>query len=141
LAEALVHESIHNLLSTYEYLHMPFVLSRDKKQYRPVSPWSGNPIPVASFCHAVFVWFALYNMSLRELDQVGIGNEQMLAILQRRNQYASGFVAPTRMSDYLRSLAQYSEGFLGVLDKLQDIARGLTMSGTAEAYEETAVAV
>lgn len=125
LSECLVHESVHNLLSTYEYLYVPFVLSRDDRNYRPVSPWTGNPIPVASFCHAVFVWFALYNMALRELQQPGLSIEERVQIHRRRNRYASGFMVPTRLSDYLRDLAFFNKDYLLTIDKVQEIAQGL----------------
>jgi hypothetical protein len=125
LAEALVHESVHNLLSTYEYLHIPFVLSHDDRRYRPVSSWSGNPIPVGSFCHAVFVWFSLYNMALRELQQPELSTEQKTKIQRRRNHYASGFLVPTRLSDHLQGLAFFNREYLSIVDRLQDIVQGL----------------
>ena len=141
VAEALVHESVHNLLSTYEYLHGPFLLTEDDRNYRPVSPWSGNPIPVGSFCHAVFVWFSLYNFALRELQQSGLSEEKKLEIQRRRNLYASGFMAPTPLSHYLRDLGLLNRQYLPTIDRIQDVVQGLDRGYVHEPMEETAIAV
>jgi len=120
LAEALIHESVHNLLSTYEYLEGQFVLGGASLKYRPVSPWSGNPIPVASFIHAVLVWFTLFHFSLRELKYAGLDSEMRMEILRRRNHYASGFLVPARLSEYIRDLAYFNEkGILTTIDEVQ----------------------
>jgi HEXXH motif-containing protein len=123
LAEALVHESTHNLLSTYEYLNQPFVLVDDDKQYRPVSPWTGNPIPVPSFCHAAFVWYALFHFSRRELERPGLTDDERIEIQTRRNHYASGFMAPTKLSDCLTDLGVFQSAVLPGIDKLQGVVR------------------
>ncbi len=123
LAEALVHESVHNLLSTYEYLNQPFVFTKNDKQYRPVSAWTGNPIPVPSFCHAVFVWFALFHFAQRELQQPGLNAERRTEIQRRRNHYASGFMIPTPLFDCVSDLALFDHGVAPALETLQSIVR------------------
>lgn len=125
VAETLIHESVHNLLSTYEYVNQPFVLTGDDRRYRPVSTWTGNPIPVPSFCHAVFVWFALFQFAIRELQQSGIGAEQRAEVQRRRNDYASGFIIPTVLSDHLRDLAVYHDSILPAIDAVQELVRSV----------------
>lgn len=141
LSEALVHESVHNLLSTYEYVFGPFMLSPDNRDYRPVSTWSGNPIPVGSFCHAVFVWFALYNMALRELQQPDLSKEERAAAQRRRNRYAAGFMVPTPLSEYLRDLALFDKDYLATIDGMQEAVQNLVRSEIHQGMEEAAVAV
>jgi hypothetical protein len=130
VSEDLVHESVHNLLSTYEYLYGKFLLSPENYDYRPVSTWSGNPIPVASFCHAVFVWFALFNMSLRELEQPGLNTSRREQIFQRRNRYAAGFLVEKPLSEYLRDLALFSKDCLPTIDRMQEIVNTLVHKET-----------
>jgi uncharacterized protein (DUF1330 family) len=141
LSEALVHESVHNLLSTYEYLNGPFLLSVDNRDYRPVSTWSGNLIPVGSFCHAVFVWFALFNFALRELQQPDLSPKEKIQIQQRRNRYASGFLVPTPLSKYLQDLALFSKDYLPTIDGMQETVLSLVRNEASQGMEEeTAVA-
>ena len=141
VAEALVHESVHNLLSTYEYVYGHFLVRQDDRNYRPVSLWSGNPIPVGSFCHAIFVWFALYSFALHELKQPGLTKEQEIEIQKRRNHYASGFMVPTPMSDYLQDLGLFSREYLPTIDRIQNIVRGLVRDEVPHDKELTAIAV
>lgn len=122
-AETLVHESVHNVLSTYEYLNHQLVFSGASKQFRPLSPWSGNAIPVASFTHAAFVWFALFHFAQRELAQPGVTYEQRADIMRRRNYYAAGFIIPTPLSHCLKDLAVFSRETLPSIDALQQIVR------------------
>lgn len=60
LADALIHESLHNFLAMYELRHGSFVAYAQNPMIRPVSPWTGNPIPYNAFTHAVFIYFALF---------------------------------------------------------------------------------
>jgi hypothetical protein len=123
VAESLIHESVHNFLSTYEFLEGPFVLSLDRRQYRPVSTWTGNPIPVASFAHAVFVWFTLFQFAMRELEQPGLTDVQRSEITARRNSYLSGFMAPMKLTDSLKGLGQYSSILFPSIDMMQRVAQ------------------
>lgn len=126
LAFSLIHESVHNLLSVYEKINGPFVLTPGGSdlRYRPVSPWSGNPIPVESFCHAVFVWFALFHFALKESREANAAFPERAAVaLAEVNKCASGFMVPSALSDFLRGNDLYAPGFLGVIDDLQDIVQ------------------
>lgn len=60
LADALIHESLHNFLAMYELRYGSFVAYSQSPMIRPVSPWTGNPIPYNAFTHAVFIYFALF---------------------------------------------------------------------------------
>jgi hypothetical protein len=123
LAEALVHESVHNFLSTYEYLNQTFVFEGDDRRYRPVSPWTRNPIPVPSFGHAVFVWFALFHFAMRELERPGLSAERRMEIRGRRNHYASGFLIPTPLFDCVRGLATFNHALPPTMNTLQTIVQ------------------
>jgi hypothetical protein len=61
LADSLIHESLHNFLAMYENRHGSFVGYKQNSNMRPVSPWTGNPIPYNAFTHAVFIYFALFH--------------------------------------------------------------------------------
>ena len=120
VAEMLIHESVHNLLSTYEYVQGAFLSTPDKKQCRPTSPWTGNPLPIASFTHAIFVWFALFNFSILESEKPGLSDEELHRIHERRNRYAAGFVGPVRLVDHLRGGIEFSQEVLPAVDAVQD---------------------
>lgn len=141
VAESLVHESVHNLLSTYEYVYGHFLVRQDDRNYRPVSLWSGNPIPVGSFCHAIFVWFALYSLAVHELKQPGITKEQRREIQKRRNHYASGFMVPTPLSGYLQDLGLFNRDYLPTIDRIQHVVRSLVRDEVRHDQELTAIAV
>lgn len=120
VVEQLIHESVHNMLSTYEYTQEAFLHTADTKQHRPTSLWTGNPLPIASFTHAIFVWFSLFNFALLESKQPNLSDEQMRAINERRNRYACGFVGPTRLSDYIRTDITFSSTLFPAIDIAQD---------------------
>ncbi|MBU0656067.1 MAG: hypothetical protein KJ914_13185 [Gammaproteobacteria bacterium] len=60
VADALIHESLHSFLAMYELQNGGFVGFNQTSLVRPVSPWSGNPIPYNAFTHAVYIYFALF---------------------------------------------------------------------------------
>jgi len=56
MADAVVHESTHNMLRNHEALHGEFAKgSGDAIE----SPWSGNPLSLQSYVHACAVWYGL----------------------------------------------------------------------------------
>lgn len=61
LMDNLIHEATHNFLSCFEGRYGSFVAFNSSPQVRPVSPWSGNPIPYSAFTHAVVIYFSLFN--------------------------------------------------------------------------------
>ena len=59
---ALLHESIHNYLYMVE-AEYPFSVDINRlHNFTAQSAWSGRTLPLASFVHAVFVWFGLSQM-------------------------------------------------------------------------------
>ncbi|NBB82613.1 MAG: hypothetical protein GVY28_04340 [Alphaproteobacteria bacterium] len=60
MVNALVHEAIHNLLFTVEVLYGRFVVPEDSSDLHVTSPWSGVRLGLASYVHAVLVWYGLY---------------------------------------------------------------------------------
>ncbi|MEO9385929.1 hypothetical protein [Chromobacterium phragmitis] len=65
LVDTLIHESLHNFFAMYELQHGSFVAYEQSAQLRPVSPWSGNPIPYNAFTHAILIYFALFHFYLK----------------------------------------------------------------------------
>lgn len=61
LVDSLIHESLHSFLAMYELQFGSFVGYAQSAMVRPVSPWSGNPIPYNAFTHAVFIYFSIFN--------------------------------------------------------------------------------
>lgn len=61
LMDNLIHEATHNFLSCFESRYGSFVAFNSSHQIRPVSPWSGNPIPYSAFTHAVVIYFSLFD--------------------------------------------------------------------------------
>jgi hypothetical protein len=91
LADAVVHESIHAMLSA-EQLRMPFVLDHaDLSEEAVTSPWTGALIPMDAFVDACFVWFALWNFW--NLPAVRIEFEHW-ELKRLRQQSRSGFDGP-----------------------------------------------
>ncbi|ATP27545.1 hypothetical protein [Chromobacterium violaceum] len=65
LVDTLIHESLHNFFAMYELQHGSFVAYQQSARLRPVSPWSGNPIPYNAFTHAILIYFALFHFYLK----------------------------------------------------------------------------
>lgn len=58
LADALIHEAIHQLLYVLEIPEL-FVTSPSNNGVRIRSPWSGNFLSLHQYVHACFVWYGL----------------------------------------------------------------------------------
>ncbi|WP_242215350.1 hypothetical protein [Bacillus cereus group sp. BfR-BA-01383] len=59
LMESLVHEAVHSLIYSYEVRDWWMRPERQNKVHIR-SPWSGNMLPLHSYVHACFVWYALW---------------------------------------------------------------------------------
>lgn len=59
LACGIYHEAIHNHIYLIEKFQHMFTNAEGMNHF-VVSPWSGNYIELHSFCHAIFVWYALW---------------------------------------------------------------------------------
>lgn len=121
VCDFLLHESVHNFLSAYENSQGEFV--RDSEvplKFRPVSPWSGRAIPLQSFCHAVYVYFALFRMFSIFLSSSSVAGKAVETRLLEEKilKVASGFMFKSDISDYLR-LFCVSKAVTSDMDRLQ----------------------
>jgi hypothetical protein len=62
IIDALVHEAVHTCLYRIELLEPFYLIPRNDESVQIESPWSGRSLPVHSYVHACFVWFALTNL-------------------------------------------------------------------------------
>ena len=124
LVDDLIHESVHNFISTHEYVGFPFMTygGRNDLAIRPVSPWSLRPIRILPLIHAAFVYFALLHYADGQLQRT-LSDIQLRRFQQRRNSYASGFLLPGFISDHVREFADVDPRALYALDTMQDIVR------------------
>lgn len=104
VADALIHESLHSFLAMYELQHGSFVSFSQTALVRPVSPWSGNPIPYNAFTHAVYIYFALFEF-YKLLYHSPIMPNDKTSIACRMNQCSRGF----RMTDIARALSMLGQ--------------------------------
>jgi hypothetical protein len=98
--ESLLHESTHNLLAAWETMNGRFV-SRNQ-DVRPVSPWSGNPIPNSSFIHAIFVYYICHKLFLAYKESmISDGEENAAHVARRLPMFGVGFLTNHRVTDML----------------------------------------
>jgi len=121
VVDDLIHESIHNLLGTFEYLNCPFIPvgHRPPPELRPVSPWSMRSLQQLPFLHAAFVYFGMLHYAEKALQEENIAPERRKSLLRRRNRYASGFLMPGDLSDFASSLGSADPRVLLALDWMQ----------------------
>jgi hypothetical protein len=89
-AEQLLHESTHNFLAAFETAYGRFFASDE--QYRPVSPWSGNPIPNSSLAHAIFIYYVCYQLFNGFANRRDLMEDGARQIEERRRRFAVGFL-------------------------------------------------
>lgn len=73
VVDMLVHESIHQYLHLFEEQLFPFVdgseIPADLLDSREFpSPWSGNPLDIRSYTHAILVWYGLVHFWQQYLE-------------------------------------------------------------------------
>lgn len=92
-AEQLLHESLHNFIACWETVNGRLFEADD--YLRPVSPWSGNPIPNSSLAHAIFVYYGIYQFysALGRTSDVHLDSEQRQCVQNRLIASASGFMS------------------------------------------------
>lgn len=82
LVDALVHESIHGLL-TIEELHSRWSKNQDLLSMETVaSPWSGRVLPLGAYLQACFVWYGLANFWLQAIGKGEFDEERALETLK-----------------------------------------------------------
>lgn len=117
LADFMLHETTHNYLTCVENITGVFA-DGASFHYRPVSPWSGRPIPVLSFCHAVYVYYSIFHFCIGLLGKQELSRHHEAA-LEKAKRCASGFLYHTRMSDYLAHQGSIRNDIVAELDLLQ----------------------
>jgi HEXXH motif-containing protein len=87
MMDALVHETIHNVLFVYEMTTGRFVPVPADGRHRLESPWSGAVLSLPAYVHACAVWYGLYWLWTAALERAGdlISTDRARA-LQRRAQ-------------------------------------------------------
>lgn len=117
--ERLLHESTHNLLAAWETVNGVFVINDD--QYRPVSPWSGNPIPNSSFVHATFIYYMCRRLfqDLLVSSYAKRANTKRL-IADRLSNFTAGFLINHSIYDQLLLHTDPKHEVRKVLEELQD---------------------
>lgn len=104
VADALIHESLHSYLAMYELQHGSFVGFEQTSLVRPVSPWSGNPIPYNAFTHAVYIYFAMFGFYKLLFHAAGVEcDRKHVALLM--NHCSRGF----RVTDIVQLLRMVGE--------------------------------
>lgn len=134
-AEKILHESIHNYLAACEYVHGSFC--HRGNEVRPVSPWSGNPIPNSSFIHAVFVYFACFKL-MESAGAAGLlaGPEHDEARIRARTlQFVSGFLSNQSMTGFLVTAEGVEAVLLERLDAMQEAIRARVRAEEAKEPE------
>jgi len=91
MADALVHEAIHQLLYKVELRQPFFVDLGTASRLEVVSPWSGSTLKLTQFAHACLVWAGLWHLWRR-----WEGKEP--AVEQLRRRAAGGFAGGTPLS-------------------------------------------
>ena len=61
VADALLQESIHSLISKMEIADFLFTSYREAGDISATSPWSGRPLPLWAYVHACFLWYGSWN--------------------------------------------------------------------------------
>jgi hypothetical protein len=89
LTEALVHESIHNMLFMIEELESPFLPDRSSSKIQVRSPWSGSIINLHAYVHACVVWYGLFFLWNRLLEKKIFPEHRCIAFRERAR---TGFI-------------------------------------------------
>jgi len=98
--EKLLHESTHNFLAAWETANGPFVTNDEK--YRPISPWSGNPIPNSSLVHATFIYYMCHRLFEAFIaSDFGSAQEDAERIRNKLGLFAAGFLIPKSVYEQL----------------------------------------
>lgn len=116
--EALVHETMHSYISCYEELEGK--ITSTYVQVRPMSPWSGNLIPNHSIAHAIFVYYALWQMyeGLQPL-LAELSDQERAQVAKRHADVRAGFLIDRPLSELFFLDTPPADGLFDVIDGLQ----------------------
>lgn len=116
--ERLLHESVHNVLAAWETVNGQF--TTNDNNYRPVSPWSGNPIPNSSFIHATFIYYMCHNLFLKfHRSSYGAHPDYSAGIVRSLNRFAIGFLGNKSIYEQLLPSAPLRNDIRSVLETFQ----------------------
>lgn len=121
LMDNLIHEATHNFLSSYEHRYGSFIAYTPTTQVRPISPWSGNPIPYSAFTHAVFIYFSLFNfmrLAYRKTDS-DLASIDKKEIRSKIELCSKGFRSHTPIQKYLSVVGKSDEKLLNLYQMCQ----------------------
>lgn len=111
VVDMLVHESIHQYLHLFEEQHFSFVENlppslADERLF--ASPWSGNPLDIRSYTHAILVWFGLWHF-WGDFVASGVSHPEISTEQAREKQAEAlfGFVNSHSVLDNLKEAQQY----------------------------------
>lgn len=112
VTDMLVHESIHQYLHLFEEQLYPFVdvtkIPSEKLLARDyASPWSGNPLDIRSYTHAILVWYGLIHFWMQYLRGEYRHPEVSQALAEQKLQEASfGFLREESVLANLGSMVE-----------------------------------
>lgn len=116
--ERLLHESVHNVLAAWETVNGQF--TTNDNNYRPVSPWSGNPIPNSSFIHAAFIYYMCHNLFIKfHRSHYGADPIYSAAINRSLKRFAIGFLGRRSIFEQLLPTAPLRYDIRYALETLQ----------------------
>ncbi len=113
IVDMLVHESIHQYLHLFEEQLFPFInielIPKELLDQRNFpSPWSGSPLDLRSYTHAILVWYGLWHFWGQFLDS-GFAHPEVSTAQahQKRQEAAFGFVNSRSVLDNLGEAKKY----------------------------------
>ena len=121
--ESLLHESSHCMMALYEGVSGR-KLSDNYEDFRPVSPWSGNAIPNASFAHAVFIYHVCFRFFEKWRNRKYLHGIDPNHLKTRSAHFASGFLLVDRLSDSLIVKGGARSDLVKMIDHVQSSIKG-----------------
>jgi hypothetical protein len=109
-------------------------LSDNYEDFRPVSPWSGNAIPNASFAHAVFIYYVCFRFFEKWRRSESLPSDVTATYLKARSaHFASGFLLMDRVSDCLIVKGGARPDLVQMIDQVQSYIRCAMLEKLEEA--------
>jgi HEXXH motif-containing protein len=121
LAEAVVHEAIHSVLSIFEFEHPLFFADKYDPLVKISSPWTGANLHPHAFLHACFVWYGLMQLWKQARNSIQVDSRWV----DNRLRYISDGFSKGTLTDRLRSCrSSVNTEIFHLLDELQDSLLG-----------------
>jgi hypothetical protein len=126
IVDMLVHESTHQYLHLFEEQALPFIdVSGTPKAVVDArdlpSPWSGNPLDLRSYTHAILVWYGLVNFWSQYLES-GYQHPEISQVQAeaKLNESLFGFVNSRSVLDNLGHTRKYlNEDYALNIERIQ----------------------